>query len=229
MRVVDRTPTQRNYLDLQEGLERVRQGHDLLEQKRQILVMELMDNVESARRIKEEIDQTMAAAYRALRKAAVRSGLSGLRRQNCGIVMEHALSSAVRSVMGVPVPEISCEAEEFGLEFGLTDGRAQTDEVLRRFLEALELVAELAQVENAVFRLAREVRRTQRRVNALEQIYVPAYQEALDYIETALAERRRQEFIVLRRVKRKRSRRRTEEMVAYPAEQTPGKREGGSG
>jgi V/A-type H+-transporting ATPase subunit D len=204
MPALDRTPTRRNYLEIERSLGRVVRGHELLEQKRQILVMELMDEVEAARRIKEEIDRTMADAYEALRRAAVRTGLSGLARQSCGIQMEHRLRVRTRSVMGVHVPDISCTAAPFALQFGLTDGRSQTDQVMRRFLEALELVAELAEVENAVLRLAREVRRTQRRVNALEKVYIPQYKDALKQIDEALAERRREEFIVLRKVKRKR-------------------------
>ena len=204
MPALDTTPTRRNYLQLRGRLERVREGHELLEQKRQILVLELMTQVEAARRIKEDIDRTMAAAYEALRRAAVRSGLTGLQRQACGTAMEHSLSVTTRSVMGVPVPHIRCAPVAFGLQFGITDGRSQTDEVLRRFLEALPLVAELAQVENAVFRLAREIKRTQRRVNALEKVYIPQYKGVLRRIEDALAERQREEFIVLRKVKRKR-------------------------
>ncbi len=197
-------PTRRNYLEIQRALERTREGHDLLEQKRQILVLELVRQVEAAGRVKDEIAQTMALAYDALWKASVRSGISGLLRQSCGIVMDHSLLVRSRSVMGVPVPQIECRPEALGLQFGLTDGRSYTDRVLGRFLASLTLIAELAEVENAVFRLAREIRRTQRRVNALEKVYIPQYEEALKYIDAALAERQREEFIVLRKVKRKR-------------------------
>jgi len=106
--------------------------------------------------------------------------------------------------MGVAVPEIECTPAELSLQYGLSAGGSATDQVVVRFLEALPLVAELARVENAVFRLAREVRRTQRRVNALEKTYIPQYKEALRYIQDALAERQREEFIILRKVKHKR-------------------------
>ncbi len=198
------TPTRRNYLALKANLVRVQEGHDLLEQKRQILVLELMTQAESAKRIREQIDETMSAAYEALRRAAVRVGITGLRRQSCGIRMDHTLTYRVRSVMGVQVPEVRCRPAPFGLQFALTEARSHTDEVLRRFLDALPLVAELAQVENAVFRLAREVKRTQRRVNALEKTYIPQYKRALKRIEGALEERQREEFLLLRKVKNKR-------------------------
>ena len=99
---------------------------------------------------------------------------------------------------------VGCRPAPFGLQFALTEARSHTDEVLRRFLDSLPLVAELAQVENAVFRLAREVKRTQRRVNALDKIYIPQYKRALKRIESSLEERQREEFILLRKVKAKR-------------------------
>jgi len=200
-------PTRRNFLELTESLKRVQEGHDLLEQKRQILILELMAQVEAARRIKDEIVKAMAAAHGALRTATLQHGALGLLRQACGVSMQHSLVFRSRSVMGVPVPEIECHPAALGVPFGLMGGRAAVDAAVQRFLEALPLVAELAQVENAVFRLAREVRRTQRRVNALEKTYIPQYKEALRYIEEALAERQREEFIVLRKVKRKHQRR----------------------
>ncbi|MHC4591947.1 MAG: V-type ATP synthase subunit D [Planctomycetota bacterium] len=198
------TPTRRNYLELRSSLERIQEGYELLEQKRQILILELMAQVAAARRIKDQINETMAAAYDALRRAAVRTGITGLRRQNCGITMDHELTYRSHSVMGVPVPDVQCRPAPFGVQFGLTEGRSPTDQVLRRFLEALPLVAELAEVENAVMRLAREIKRTQRRVNALEKTYIPQYKDALKRVEEALAERQREEFIVLRKVKHKR-------------------------
>ncbi len=205
---LDVAPTRRNYLDIQGTLERVEQGHDLLEKKRQILVTELMSQMEAARRIKQEVQEAMKAAYEALRRAALQQGMSGLVREACGVEMEHSISIRSYSVMGVPVPAIQCEPAELSVQFALTGGGSYGDEVMERFLEALPLVAELAEVENAVFRLAREVRRTQRRVNALEKTYIPLYKESLKYIEDALAERQREEFIVLRKVKHKRQARR---------------------
>jgi V/A-type H+-transporting ATPase subunit D len=199
----DVTPTRRNYLDIQKRLARTQEGYELLEQKRQILIMELMTLVEAARRLKREIAETMAEAFDALKQAALRVGMTSLLRQSAGIRMDHNIGYRPRSVMGVEVPELSCQPAEFGVEFSLSEGQSRADEVMKRFQEALPLVAELARVENAVFRLAREVRRTQRRVNALEKLYIPEYKETLRFIEDALAERQREEFIVLRKVKNK--------------------------
>ena len=198
-------PTRDAYLEIKRTLKRVQEGHDLLEQKRQILITELMTQVEVAKKIKEDVAAAMAAAYQALAQAAMQSGMTGLRRQSSGIELDHTVSIRSRSVMGVPVPQIECKVADFGIRFGLTDGRSGTDEVMRLFVTALELVAKLAQVENAVFRLAREIRRTQRRVKALEKIFIPQYKEALRFIGQALEERQREEFVILQKAKQKRT------------------------
>jgi V/A-type H+-transporting ATPase subunit D len=72
---------------------------------------------------------------------------------------------------------------------------------MRRFVEALPLLAELAELENAVLQLARELRKTQRRCNALSKIFIPAYQEAISYITGALEERERESFIILKMIR----------------------------
>ena len=72
------------------------------------------------------------------------------------------------------------------------------------FCDALDSIAALAETENAVFRLAREVRRTQRRVNALEKLFIPDYTETLQYITETLEEREREGFVIMKMVKARR-------------------------
>jgi len=210
-------PTRRDYLETLKKLHRAEEGYELLEQKRQILVMELMTRVEAARRIKDQIASTMAEAYRALGRALAQGGYTGLMRQSCGIAPQHRLTFRSRSVMGVPVPEVRCELAALEVAFSLTEGRTHADAVLCRFRQALVQVAELAEVENAVFRLAREIKRTQRRVRALEKTFIPQYKRVLKFIEEALAERQREEFIVLRKVKRRRQAAAARRMPLSPA------------
>jgi len=71
----------------------------------------------------------------------------------------------------------------------------------RRFVETLPLLAELAELENAVLRLARELRKTQRRCNALSKIFIPDYRETISYITSALEERERESLIILKMIR----------------------------
>ena len=88
-------PTRDAYLEIKRTLKRVQEGHDLLEQKRQILITELMPQVEVAKKIKEDVAAAMAAAYQALAQAAMQSGMTGLRRQSSGIELDHIAAQPV--------------------------------------------------------------------------------------------------------------------------------------
>ncbi len=197
-------PTRSNYLRLHKSLQRARLGHEMLERKRQILVTELMGRVEAARVAQGRVREAMARAFSALERATLSAGTERLMRESCGIRAQHKLHIRTRSVMGVDVPQISFEPDGYALEFGLTDGASGADEVLMAFHDALEPIVRLAEVENAVMRLAREVKRTQRRVHALEKTFLPDYEDTLKFIGECLDEREREELVIMKKVKRMR-------------------------
>lgn len=203
MAKMDVSPTKSSLLDLQSNLEFAQEGFDLLEQKRQILIYELMSRLEAAKRAQQEVDEAMAAAFEALREDALRSGSDALYRQSLGIVRDHKLEVSTHSVMGISLPSIDAEHARPRPEFSLGSGSVLSDEVMARFTDALDAIAELAEVENAVLRLASEVRRTQRRVNALEKVFIPDYEDTIDYIEDVLEEREREQFVIMKLAKQK--------------------------
>jgi V/A-type H+-transporting ATPase subunit D len=100
--------------------------------------------------------------------------------------------------MGISIPTIAATHEAPKPEFGLASGSVLSDEVMQRFTAALDAIARLAEIENSVFRLASEVRRTQRRVNALEKVFIPDYKETIGFIEDGLEEREREQYVIMK-------------------------------
>jgi V/A-type H+-transporting ATPase subunit D len=103
--------------------------------------------------------------------------------------------------MGIRVPKVTVSPEALAPQFGVVGTSAHADRAMRRFVEMLALVGELAELENAVLRLAQELRKTQRRTNALSKIFIPNYTETIDYITSSLEERERESFIILKMIK----------------------------
>jgi V/A-type H+-transporting ATPase subunit D len=194
-------PTKSSLLAIRHSLEFAEEGYDLLEQKRQILVLELMGRLEAAKRAQADVDEAMAAAFAALREAALRSGTEALAREALGIVRRHKLDYRGRPVMGIDLPTVTAQHEAPTLEFSPASASVLSDEVMARFTKALDSIARLAEIENAVLRLAYEVRRTQRRVNALDKIFIPDYKETVAYIEDVLEEREREQFVIMKMAK----------------------------
>ena len=196
-------PTKSNLLALRSSLDFAREGFDLLEQKRQILIFELMSRLEAAKRVQAQVDEALAAAFATLREDALRSGSDALYRESLGIVRNHNVEVNARSVMGISLPAVEATHEKPRPEFSPGSGSVLSDEVMRRFTEALDSIARLAEIENAVARLASEVRRTQRRVNALEKVFIPDYADTIAYIDDVLEEREREQFVIMKMAKAK--------------------------
>lgn len=194
-------PTKSSLLTLERSLEFAQEGYDLLEQKRQILVMELMSRLEAAKRAQRDVDDAMAGALAVFREAALCSGTEAIAREALGIVRHHKLDYRGRPVMGIDLPTVIAEHEAMKPEFSTAAGSTLSDDVMQRFTKALDAIARLAEVENAVLRLATEVRKTQRRVNALEKVFIPDYKETISYIEDVLEEREREQFVIMKMAK----------------------------
>lgn len=201
-------PTKSNLLNTKRDVAFAREGFDMLDQKRQILVLELMGMAESAKRNQQEVEEKMTRAFEALREALIRVGTASLSQDAAAPRPAHAVEVESRSLMGLYLPQVAADHPALEPAVSLLAGSAALDEVARCFREALESIDGLAEVENSVFRLAREVRKTQRRVNALEKVFIPAYEETLDYITSVLEERERDEFVIMRIVKERLEQRR---------------------
>lgn len=194
-------PTKSSLLSLKKQLAFAEEGYDLLEQKRQILIFELMNRLNRARDAETKIAETFKRAYAALREATLDIGSAGIDRAALGVSMDHHVNLADQHLMGMKIPRVTLRAEPASAQFGVGATSANTDLAMRRFVEALPLLAELAELQNAVLRLARELRKTQRRCNALSKIFIPDYRETISYIVGALEERERESFVILRMIR----------------------------
>ncbi len=195
--------TKSSSLEIGRRLDFATEGFELLEQKRQILVMELMGWLARARRVEREVNDLMAQAYEALRQAALAAGAARLAREAVAIRPGHRVELEEERLMGVHLARVSAELSPPGPEFSFADSSARSDEVKRTFASALDAITRLAETENAVFLLAQELKKTQRRVNALEKIFIPTYQDTLNYITAALEEGEREDLVVMKLAKAK--------------------------
>ncbi len=194
-------PTKSNYLSLSRQLQFAREGFELLEQKRQILVFELMSRLGRARDVERRVAAALDPAFAALRRSTLASGSAALDAAALAVRMNHALQVTDQNVMGISIPKVTLRLEGGGAQFGVGGTSAHSDAAMRRFVEALPLLAELAELENSVLRLARELRKTQRRCNALSRIFIPEHSETINYITASLEEREREAFVILRMIK----------------------------
>ena len=195
------SPTRSNLARFRQELSRAREGHALLDRKREVLAMNLMRMAHDAETMQQQVAELLQVAYAALRVANLTMGHEMI--QWVALATEGKVDVAVlmRSIMGVVVPTIEIKEEPPELAFGLGHTTAGLDEAQVAFRRVLELLPTLAETVSSVWRLANELQRTHRRVNALEYIFIPQYAETIKFIQDSLEEKGREDHFRLKRVK----------------------------
>ncbi len=181
-------PTRSNLLNLRRDLDLADQGYELLEQKREILVVELKGLTARAVEAQKKVDEELAKAYAALREAQLAQGSSGVSFASRAVNVKTDISLRERKIMGVGIPTVNVRIEDNPPYYGPRATSVWTDEAVARFKNAIEAIGRLAESRISLIRLAREIQKTIRRVNALERIFIPDYRETLKYIEDSLEE-----------------------------------------
>jgi len=107
--------------------------------------------------------------------------------------------------MGVAIPSVDAHGAPPEMPYGLGNTTVALDEAAARFRAVLTEIPALAEMMTSVWRLAQELQKTQRRVNALQYIFIPQYEETIAFIESSLEEREREETFRMKRIKSKAS------------------------
>jgi len=194
-------PTKSNLLVLKRQLAFAEEGYDLLEQKRQILIFEMMSRLNRACDAEQSAYEALRRAFAALREARLDEGSAAIDKAILAVKMDHQIDISDQHLMGMKIPHVKVRTEPVSVQFGVGGTSANTDVAMSRFIEVLPLLAQFAELENAVMRLARELRKTQRRCNALSKIFMPDYRETINYITGSLEERERESFVILKMIR----------------------------
>lgn len=196
-------PTKSNLLILKEKLAIAEEGYNLLEQKRELLVMNLMQMLDKVRSLEKEINNKIDKAYPALRRMFVVVGQKQSERLASTISYNFNASVRERFIAGMKFNEVRVDMPKKRLAYSYLNSFAYCDQVIVDFFELLALLTEMASLRSIVWRLAKEVKKNQRRVNSLEKEIIPSSREQKKYIEALLEERDRENIFVLKALKAK--------------------------
>ena len=193
-------PTKGNLIALKNSLALARNGYDLMDRKRNILVRETMELIEGAKEIQTKIVDAYIIAYDALQKANIDLGTVDQIALTCPV--DDSLKIYNRSVMGVVIPKAEIDPAGQANLFGYAATSQSFDIAVQKFNEVKELTVRLAEIESSIFRLSAAIRRTQKRANALKNIVIPRFISQVSNISDLLDEREREEFSHLKVIKR---------------------------
>ena len=188
-------PTKANLISAKGSLKFTEKGFELLDKKRNVLINEIMNYANRARDIQHEMQDAMIKAYEELVKCSVSIGFYNVYNYAKELKIEDSFNIKFKKVMGVSLSSIVIDKT--------LKNNANIPTLASYFIEVKFLIYELAQIENNVFKLSNEIKKTQRRANALENIQIPKFIEIVKEITCVLEEKDREDFFRLKMVKKK--------------------------
>lgn len=200
-------PTRAELLERREQIKLAEQGMDLLKQKRDALLIEFMGVMDETLRLSESLQKNVAEAQYSLAVAKAVDGTVALRSAGMATKSEIVVDMTGTKIMGVSVPVVtkgeSPIRSSFTRGYSVTGVSSRVDETADKFERILDVIIEYADIETRLKRLGEEIQKTNRRVNALEQVTVPGLREQVTYIRQTLDERAREDLFRLKKVKKK--------------------------
>ncbi|MDO8914594.1 MAG: V-type ATP synthase subunit D [Coriobacteriia bacterium] len=200
-------PTRSELLERRGQIQLAQQGMDLLKQKRDALLIEFMSVMDETLRLSGMLQKATAEAQYSLAVAKSVDGNVSVRSVAMATKGEVSVDMTGTKIMGVPVPVVtkgeSPVRSSFTRGYSITGVSSRIDESADKFERILDVIIEYADIETRLKRLGEEIQKTNRRVNALEQITVPSLREQVAYIRQTLDERAREDLFRLKKVKKK--------------------------
>jgi V/A-type H+/Na+-transporting ATPase subunit D len=194
-------PTRSNLLRIKKDLQFAKEGYEILNRKREVLTTELIAMSKNAEALQSKVWGLLAEAYDAMEQAQLRMGRERVEWAALAANKTVEVTLKFRGIMGVAVPNIESKGAPSEMPYSLGDTTAALDDASTKFTEVTKLIPELSMVMTTVWRLAGELRKTQRRVNALQYIFIPEYEETVRFIVSSLEEREREDTFRLKLLK----------------------------
>jgi V/A-type H+/Na+-transporting ATPase subunit D len=196
-------PTRLELLRTRRRIVVAKRGLNLLKLKRSALIAEFFRISKEAMRLRGDLRTRIANGYEAIRLAETIEGPTRLENISMLLPDVPQVAVATKNVMGVRTPRVDGGAFEPLLAISLLDLPTSVDEAVRRFQEIYEVVLDIAEKENALRRLLREIEKTKRRASAIENVLIPRLEAVVRYIKFRFDEMERDAFSMLKTVKRK--------------------------
>lgn len=195
--------TRMELLKLRAKKKLAQKGHSLLKKKRDALIKEFFGLIKEYKKLKEQTLLEIQSAFDILHVAQGVSGVNRVKGLALSSKPSFEIGISTKNLMGVHVPKFTFTSLDAKVNASLLGTSYHVEESRKAFVHLLPMMIKLAEIEQVIFTLAQEIKKTKRRVNALEFIKIPEMSDQEKYIKMQLAEVEREAFSRLKNVKKK--------------------------
>jgi len=195
-------PTRMELLKTKKRIKLALKGHKLLKQKRDVLIMEFFQVLKEIKNLRVNMSDKLGKAQNSLYNAIAIEGALDIERLSLGLARDIHLDIKNEKVMGVEIPRIG----EINIEYewpGYSDQSVELDNAIVKYRKLFPSFIKLAEKQLVLKKMAEEIKKTKRRVNALEYLIIPRLTETKKFISFRLEELERENFSRLKVIKKK--------------------------
>ena len=176
--------------------------HKILDDKRKVLLKNIEEMITEANKARGGIWEPLQDVYQSVNEAYLSLGTSTVNSvaESSPAVMQ--VEAKIKRVVDVKIPSlIVSEKDTKSMPYGFADTNASIDRAAKQIKTMLPKICKAAEYENSIFSLAKALEKTQKLINALQNVIIPMYQQRIRFILATLEERDREEFVRLKKVK----------------------------
>ena len=205
MAVLNVNPTRMELTNLKRKLITARRGHKLLKDKRDELMRQFMELVRENKALRRRVEEDIKLANAHMSVARSLMSDSALDTALMMPLQEMHLDIREKNVMSVIIPEFDVKYKTADANdvysYGFAFTSMDLDGAVSRYAQIMPSLIRLAEVEKSCQLMAAEIEKTRRRVNALEHVMIPRYEETIRFITMKLDENERSTTTRLMKVK----------------------------
>lgn len=176
----------------------------ILDDKRKVLLKNIEEMIVEASKARGGIWDPLQDIYKSVNEAYLALGTDTVDSVAEFTPPVMQVDVHVRRVVDVKIPALTVtEKDTKSMPYGFADTNSSIDRAAKQIKELLPKICKAAEYENSIFSLAKALEKTQKLLNALENVIIPQYQQNVRYISQALEEKEREEFAKLKKVKAK--------------------------
>jgi V/A-type H+-transporting ATPase subunit D len=196
-------PTRLELLRTRRRIVLAKKGLNLLKLKRSALIAEFFNLSRQALELRGDLQRKIARGYESIRMAEMMEGPTRLESISMLLPDVMPVSVATKNVMGVKTPRVETGQYAPVPVPALLDLPTSIDESIRHFQGIYQVILDIAEKENSLRRLLKEIEKTKRRASAIENVLIPRLERTVRYIKFRFDELERDAFSMLKTVKRK--------------------------
>lgn len=193
-------PSKTAFIQLKGELKTIKDGRDILQQKRDILLKEILSILNDVESLRERLNEVVIKSYNLLVKAYMEAGKDNVLKEARLSSFKGELHVYQKTFMGIPVPDVKFRLKTDKFPVSSVSESLFIDVARQSFLDAVELILQLSRIEIKAWKLADELRKTVIRVNALEKYYIPEYEKNIKMIRSILEEQEREFLYILKKI-----------------------------